>query len=356
MFRCFIYEFEEIVREADSVRLLSPAPAPGSYAATLRSRIIDRAGRLAGARHDPFRQVPPARIDGGYELFLFLPLFAHDLLLLRRFPKWRERCAKAACFLHELYTSDLPSYAPYLDVLREFDVVFVSNPLVVDFVKARSGRPCHYIPPGIDGESFCPYPAMPNRAIDCYSMGRRSAATHRELLAIAENFGFFYLHDTASIVSVIDWRDHRRMISNIIKRSRYFTAYPKANYDDILLPRYFEGIAGGAIVIGIPPRCPEFATHFDWPDAVVPIPNNAPEIACILSELDGQPERLQAARRNNICNTLLRHDWLYRWGEMLDKIGMAPAAGFGARESRLRRLADGVRSAQARTTSALSTL
>jgi len=54
----------------------------------------------------------------------------------------------------------------------------------------------------------------------------------------------------------------------------------------------------------------------DRPDSVrrtTPLDSNAPA--------DEQPDRLARARTLNVVNSLLRHDWVYRWQRILEVAG-----------------------------------
>ena len=97
---------------------------------------------------------------------------------------------------------------------------------------------------------------------------------------MAQEGKIFYLFDPGSGVRVYDFAQARFLTLNNIKRSRYFIAYdlnvgPKALEsagEEALPARIFEGAAGGAVMLGNAPQCPEFYEYFDWPDALIEIP------------------------------------------------------------------------------------
>ena len=93
-------------------------------------------------------------------------------------------------------------------------------------------------------------------------------------------------------------------------------------------------------MLGEPPRTPLFEAQFDWPDALISLPFDSPEIARLLAELDGDPERLSRVRRSNVRNAALRHDWVYRVREIFMALGLPPTTGMLAREKRLEALAE----------------
>ena len=108
---------------------------------------------------------------------------------------------------------------------------------------------------------------------------------------------------------------------------------------DEISSRFYEGAAAGTVMLGEPPRTPLFEAQFDWPDALITLPFNSPEIARLLAELDADPKRLSRVQRSNVRNAALRHDWVYRVREVFEALGLLATAGMLAREERLRALA-----------------
>ena len=159
----------------------------------------------------------------------------------------------------------------------------------------------------------------------------------------------FYLHDTTSADHVLDPIEHRILVANIAKRSRYFIVNPglidrpevRGNQIEIG-NRYFEGAASGNILLGERPQNGDFEKFFDWPDALIDLPYNSPDAESIVRELDQQPERQARIRKLNIQQSLLRHDWAYRWEAILKAVGIAPSPRLDARKAQLHRLADQV--------------
>jgi hypothetical protein len=152
----------------------------------------------------------------------------------------------------------------------------------------------------------------------------------------------FYVYDTVGNFDVNDARDHRALVASLIKRCRYFIAYP-AKFSVIaetgglqeMGPRYFEGAAGGAVMIGRAPNSQGFDSLFDWPDAVIPTSTDPNGIVELVAELDAQPERAQHIRRRNVVNSLRRHDWAYRWRHVLESLQLPARSALVEREQQL---------------------
>jgi hypothetical protein len=337
--RCSAYEFEDTIRACDAADMLAPRQA------VPRGQVMRRVSRAIGQSHRIVAEpIPPGR---HYDLLLALCQSPSDLRHLPHLRELRERCARSACLLEEVWNVDIERWSRDIRWVANFDAVFTLLGASVPPLSKLLGRACHHVLGGVDAMKFCPYPDPPVRSIDVYSMGRRSGVVHTALMRLAEKHRWFYLYDTVANFSVIDPPQHRWLLSNFIKRSRYFMAYPaKFNSPDEtrgqneLGLRQFEGAAGGAVMLGSPPRSEAYNRNFDWPDAIIPVSaTNGADVGDVMTELDRQPERVARIRRDNVANSLLRHDWVYRWRSMLEIVGLAPSPEMTVREADLKRLA-----------------
>ena len=135
------------------------------------------------------------------------------------------------------------------------------------------------------------------------------------------------------------------MTASLMKRSRYFIAYNPGDIggggkgrwtgEQALSTRYFEGAAGGAVMLGSRPRCADYDSAFGWPDAVIALDPNA-DVGALIRELDRDPERLATISRRNVTECLLRHDWSHRWETILRHMGMEPTEALQARTTCLK--------------------
>ncbi|HIJ71379.1 MAG TPA: glycosyltransferase family 1 protein [Planctomycetes bacterium] len=337
------YEFEDVVCEIDNVDLLVPQP----------HRLFVAGQKIANrlARHFFVSLANPCiqklHLNKKYDLFLAVCQEPSDLLSLDAVREWRHNCKKSVCWLPEVWPGELHKFQGHLKVLSKFDHVVLNCNSSVTPVQDTVKSSCHYMPPGIDTIRFSPYPKPPLRSIDVYSMGRKSMVTHHALLKMAEERKIFYIYDTFENIKTLIPRDHRILVANIAKRSRYFVANaPKINRQSEthgqsgLSYRFLEGAASGTVMIGEPRENEEFARHLNWPDAVIHVPYDAENVAEILADLDSQPQRLAEIRKNNVVQTLLRHDYVYRWRDILDIVGLEPVPALHRREERLKELAD----------------
>jgi len=305
------------------------------------------------ARHVSIASVNPGirklQFNKNYDLFFAICQFPSDLLSLNAIKGWKQRCRTSVCWLAEIWACEVRKLKGHLKMLSQFDYVVIPSMGSVQPVKDVIGERCVYVTAGIDTIRFCPYPNHPVRSIDVYSMGRKSSITHQALLKMAEQGQIFYIYDTYENMKTLLPRDHRLLVANKAKRSRYFiTNAPKidrqfeTNGQGEISYRYFEGAASGTVMIGDFIENEAFRKHFDWPDAVIRVPFDTADIAKILTDLDSQPDRLKEIRKNNIVQSLLRHDWAYRWRAILDIVSLEPSPALVAREQHLKKLAEDI--------------
>ena len=349
LFRCSLYEFEDVIGEVDSVEFLAPRAA----LETFRHRVSRKFAYHLPVSVNPGLEIQP--IERQYDVFLAICGAPQDLLFVDAAKVARRSCRVSVCLLDELWAKDIAAYQYFLRILKTFDIVLLYYSGTVSPLSNHLNRQCRFLPPGVDTTAFCPYPAEPQRVVDVYSIGRRSSETHTALLELASNEGLFYLYDTIAGDQAIDTSYHRRLFAAVAKRSRYFIVNPglidrpKTRGNQIEIGnRYFEGAAAGAVMIGEQPNTAAFGELFGWRDSVIQLPYGSKDIGSVIHELDSQPVREEMIRRTNVREALTRHDWVYRWEEVLRILGMAPLPDLLRRKERLGVMADAVSTADPR--------
>ena len=352
----FTYELEDVLTEvvgADRVEPTDMAALEWSRRAYKLTRKVTGSRRLA-------RTLAPAPatlyLQRDYELFF--PVFSNvwDLYALATVPNWRARCRRAVCFITEIWLEHMPGYL--LELLAEFDHVFVGcDGPVSEFARVLDA-PVSYLPISVDVLRFAPNSVSMPRPIYACNIGRRSPITHAALLEYTRSKGLFYYYDTVAAsgtdlkqrtFQIESHSEHRELFANILKRSSYFIANrglvnqtEGMKAGDIIPGRCYEGAAAGAVMLGAPPRSEEFKRQFDWPDAIIEIPYDSPDVGHVLAELDLDPNRLERIRRDNVRNAALRHDMVYRIRTIFETLGLQPTAGMRKREAQLQEVADGI--------------
>jgi Glycosyl transferases group 1 len=338
--QCPHCEFEDLICRIDSAEIFAPSANPSS----LRYGVAKRLAYRLPVTMNP--GIPRLEVRKKYDLFFTLCGKPSDLLVVDASLNWRHLCSASACLIDEFWARQIREQRRFLRILDKFDVVMLYYGQTVQPLGKRISSNCVFLPPGVDTLLFTPYPKQPRRVIDVYSIGRRSEVTHRSLLRMVAQNDMFYVHDSIAGIEAIDPAQHRALLANMTKRSRYFIVNPglidkpeiRGDQSEIG-NRYFEGAASGTIMIGERPKNPEFAKLFDWPDALIDMPYDSTEIVGIINELDRQPGRQDQIRRANVSQALLRHDWAYRWETVLQSVGLAPMPQLVERKIRLQSLA-----------------
>jgi hypothetical protein len=348
------YEFEDTLAAVTDAQRIDVSDFPGLEF----SRRAYKLARLATGSPRLARQLAPYpsnRMVLEHDFELFFPVFSHtyELYSLATVPKWRQRCGKAACFINEVWSDMLPEYL--LELLSAFDHVFIGNHHSVQEVARITGRPCTYLPLAVDVVRFAPDLCDQLRPIEVCNIGRRSPVTHQALLDDAGRRHCFYYYDTVAASGsglkdrtfrIDSPHEHRAMLATLLKHSRYYIANrsyvnrPEFTASrEVISARFYEGAAAGAVMIGEAPSTKQFKQQFDWPDALIHMPFDSPDVGRIFAELNSDPDRLRAIRRSNVREAALRHDWLHRVQVVFDALGLAPTEKMRARANRLNQIA-----------------
>ncbi|HUN72267.1 MAG TPA: glycosyltransferase [Steroidobacteraceae bacterium] len=355
---CTIYEFEDVIAEVTRADRIDVSDERALEFSRRTYKLLRYAtGSSAFARRTAALPAT-VRLDRDYELFFPVFNHTHELYALRSVPDWRRRCRFAACFVSEVWAHLLPKYL--LELLAQFDHVFVGMRHCVEDVARIVGRPCTYLPVAADVSQFSPGPQPPARTIDVCNIGRRSPVTHGALIELARARELCYYYDTFAggagkdraqrTFMVHDHREHRLLLAQLLMRAKYYVAnrsrvnqpqYTGANQE--ISYRFYEGIAAGAVLLGDPPDTDAFREQFDWPDAAIRVPFDCPEIGQVLADLERDPQRLSRIRAQNMAQAALRHDWVHRLGQVFRTFGLSATEGMRERQMRLDAIAQSSR-------------
>ena len=344
---CCIYEFEDLLTDIESAQLYAPVSDRGFDVA----RKIYRTAKYSGfsdrfaAKISPFPQ--KLSLDREYDLLFAVLDNPWQFHLLELIPGWRDKCRHTACFITEMWKPDLKIWRLFKEPWSNFDHIFLGVTQCVDDLSKLIEPPVTYIPPAVDTLRFSSYPDPPQRSIDVSYVGRRSPVIHDALIKRAAKDNFFYYYDTIKgKLQIGNPREHRLLLAGLFQRSRYnITNYAKFNSTEEtggtqeIGYRFFEGAAAGTVMIGMPPAGEAFPRYFDWEDAIIKVDLSGTDVVETIAELDAQPERLARISRMNVANSLLKHDWVYRWRDMLAKFDLEPSPKAIAREKHLYKLA-----------------
>lgn len=346
-FNCGHYEAQDVLAEVDDVDLVCMEPGPGYEFKDLWQRKLlyrDITRKVIFANPG----LKKVRLTREYDLFLARCQTEKDIPHINAIEGWKDHCKTSVLWIDEMWAALLPKEKYWLHALTQFDHIFTSCRGTVGPLSKVIGRPVHWLPCAVDTLRFSPYPDPPARVIDVYSIGRRREEIHQRLLQASKRREIFYIYDTflGSLADVYDYREHRDYFASVAKRSRYFMVAPgkidvvsENQGQSEVGHRYCEGAAAGAVLIGQAPQGEAFRHMFPWRDAVIRVQPDGSDVLDVLAELASDPERASAASQKNAVGALLRHDWVYRWREVLRVAGLEPSPGMLSRERRLKELA-----------------
>ncbi|PSB33188.1 hypothetical protein [Chlorogloea sp. CCALA 695] len=345
--RSYISEFENCICSFDDVDLFKLPYVNKNFTEKVVNNVARKIFQISSSNQIFNLFNERYSLKKQYDLFLFICQEPIDLLYLSALKDWRSRCSKAVCLLEEVWLENFAKEQKQLSVLKEFDYVFMNLSSSIKAVANTIQTPCIYMPCGVDAVEFCPYPLQPQRSIDVCNFGRSPPTVHQSLLNLGEKENFLYMYDTIKDLFTKNHQEHRTLYQNIVKRSKYFIGYGakfnlkgEVGVQQELGSRFFEGTSGGAVILGTPPQTETFTQNFDWSDAVIELPSDATNAAEVIADLNLQSERLKEVRKNNVVNSLLRHDWVYRWGQILDRVGLNHTPKMAQRRAYLQSLAD----------------
>jgi hypothetical protein len=343
---CSMYEFEDVISQVDDVERLDLRRGQGF---AWRNRAV---GSLV------WRRIPystslnpgfcPIKIESEYDLFVFPCINPFDLLYLNAIRGWKEKCRKKVCYMYEEWAGDVPGHRHLLSLLDGFDHVIFGWKSSAQAVQKVVNIPCSHLSPAADTLRFSPYPNPPQRSIDIYSLGRRVEALHTQLLETARTRELFYVYDTlpGECLQPSNHVQHRELFANLAKRTRFFLTYP-AKVDRFeetrglseAGTRFYEAVAAGAVMVGRAPDSDAFKAEFNWTDSVINIGEHADELVSLMREFERHPGRFEQLCRTNSVEALKRHDWVYRWDDILRIVGESPTEKLALRKDRLSQLA-----------------
>ena len=346
---CSIYEFEDLLCDLEQAKIYAPTSefdwARKIYRlAKYTSHSDHLASLIAPFPHE-------LSLDQEYDLLFVVLDNPWQMHLLESIKGWRDQCRHKACFIVEVWKPDLNNWRLLQEPFQNFDHIFLGVKHSTEKLAKLVGRPCTYIPLAVDTLRFCPYPEPAQRFIDVCNIGRRSSQIHEPLLKFSQEHNFFYYYDTVrkQKLEIENYLEHRCLLATLLQRSRYtinyyskFNAPEETGSNEEIGSRFFESAAAGTVMIGMPPSGDTFPKYFDWTDVIVKVDLDGENIIDVIAKLDAQPERLAQISRDNIANSLLKNDWVYRWRDILVTFDLEPTPAMLEREQRLQQLAQSI--------------
>ncbi len=340
--RCCGYEFEDFVRAAFPGTNLH-VPHPSSSARTglkIKARFA-HSGSFGGV----FDSVFATEQLGDHEVLLAVMGQVRDLALLGTVKDWRRNSRYAVCWLHELWTDDIPRLRRILRVLEQFDLVLCSLYCTAEMLREELQNPdVIYLPPGVDTLAFAPATEPSLRPIDITNLGKLADATHKSLLEyVKETDGFYFFDTEKGVREARSPSEHRFRYANILKRSRYFLChFAKLAFEESggqleFGLRYFEGLAAGCVVLGSRESRADFDEYLGWEDSVIEMPFECPNASEVLQMLDKESDRLREISARNVRHSLQGNDHVHRWQTIVNRLGLPDQYQMSRRQEQVAR-------------------
>lgn len=332
--RACSYEFEDVVQALSEgqiltprLKLVHPSLEQNWEKASKFHKFFGHNFFYLSKQFGWYRKVP---LEKEHDLLFVLCGALPDIQITKSIPDWRKNFRYTVCWIEDIWDSSLEKYKKLFPLLRKFDRIYIGTSTTLPKAQEVLSQNCRYLPPGVDALSFCPPSLKLPRPIDVMFFGRRSVNMHRSLYDWAKSNRKFYYFDTfAPQRNFTDAKVHRQFTADLIQRTKYFIAN-KAQVTNTAMTgeqedlsfRFFEGAAAGAVMLGHRPNIPAFHENFDWPDATIHVPADSEDLPKRLEELEQDPERTLKIRKNNVVQSLLRHDWVYRWEAILKDLDL----------------------------------
>ncbi|WP_181815681.1 glycosyltransferase [Alteripontixanthobacter maritimus] len=222
----------------------------------------------------------------------------------------------------------LRPFTSYRKLLSRVDEIFTPMRSLIAEQADLLGTKVSYMPIGVDTRLFGSDVPMKSRPIDVNGYGRQPPELSAELAQYhnIEKRGFFHHTNHMTIGALTDWVAHRAHFASLLRYSKIALAYAPEAYDphnrftcSFVGQRWYESMAAGCVIAGQRPSAPETSDLFDWPDALLELPDEAPEARAFLTDLASQSDHLQEIGSRNARETAERHDWRIRLREMFRK-------------------------------------
>ena len=290
-------------------------------------RVMGRAARRLSGR----RRLLPATAIGptveGADHVFFMARGAWDLPLLERVRSLRADGVSISVWIPEIWPRELADDRLRYECYAMVDHVFVGiDEALVPFREIAPHAAIHVLPPAIDVARFAPIDPGAPRSIAVLGIGRRDPAQHAEILDWARRRQALYLYDTVK-GQAVDWHQHREALANWYQHANVAVCnYAKHDVPDeigglrVLPGRLFEGMAAGAVLVGVPPD--EDRQHRVLGTTVVePLDGTRNQLAEVLERFS-DPAEARAVRIRNLTLACRGHDWAHRWKTAFETVGL----------------------------------
>lgn len=271
------------------------------------------------------------------QVLIIVCLTVWDCKLLDHIPKWRTRfdvvCVYIFDALLDLKTIKSWKCHNFRQLIKSLDYIFIPMTGSLKEFEEIFQVPVAMIPMACDVMKFGSFNT--ERYIDLIGYGRQKQE-HSDIFEQAYNSPqskrIYYYTNHMQIKKINDFYGHRRLFWKLLNNSHIALAYDVLTTENLLRKfsfsfsfvgqRWYECLAGGCMIVGKRPKCPEADQLLDWKDATIDLPDDQAELVPFIESLLTDKQRLYSSHHRNYLYALARHDWRYRIVEMLSYLGL----------------------------------
>ena len=328
-----IDEFEDLFHRLCGFRILCPEhrTLPDGTLGKVRRRLSGRFHRLGEDE------------NGDSDLLLVVARTPSDLGMLYSLASVRKRFRNIAGYVIDSYFIE-----GFESSVTKYDHIFTTTREGADFVRTKFGVSSSVLRQGFDCLTWANIDTA--RSIDLIGYGRQAASYHREFQRSfhTNRSNILYLHSPIGAKDGSAVWEERPMMLKLLQRSKLSLAFhllvepqearPRAA--NFVTSRWFESLAAGCIVVGKRPLGEMAAEMFDWPNALIELPDAPSKAAELISALAGDAQFLEETRRRNVIEMCRRHDWRYRVRDICERFHLSLSDRLKAEIMALKELAN----------------
>lgn len=245
-----------------------------------------------------------------------------------------------------LNVSDMraPDRVPSLASLH-FDQIYSFSPSLAKAFGEANDAPFGYRCPGIDALRYATVSSY--RPIDAVSVGRRDWFLDGPVARHLMNSGSKRLFVDPSPRSGHQYEPIQEVdiLLGTYARSKLSLCFepsqnPRFKGTSVITERWIHSWCMGCVVVGTSPRDKSCIPMMDWQDSVLELPGDVAGCISVLDEIMADANQLEACRRRNVRECLLRHDIRFRLRDTLDDLGLDAPSRLSDAIAKLHRRAD----------------
>lgn len=323
-----IDELADLLVHYFNAELVSPRRAPASLA----HRLLGKAGTAW----------EPIGCAGG-DVLIVVAHAPQDLSMIDAIAGCRSKFKRIVAWVTDSYFQ-----AGFGRATAEYDAITVTAHEDAAHPRSRHGIPVHPVHQGVDGLAWAP-PLQSQRSIDLMGFGRMPPSYHAHF---SQRFHpasspYLYLHSPLGNVTGPSVHLERGMLFKLLHRTKVSLAFhlyvePQGQRPRAMMvtSRWLESLLAGCVVAGKRPVSRMGDDMLGWPDATIELADAPQDAGEQLQQLLARDDALQAQRRRNVREVLLRHDWRHRIVDLCGHFGLPTPPALGEDLQRVRSLAE----------------